>query len=42
MTTVAGILNEAQTEQTKQRAEVIANTAQFGAIKKVQFMPFAP
>jgi hypothetical protein len=40
MTTVAGILNEAQTEQAQQRAETIADTAQVGAIKKDEFVFF--
>lgn len=41
MTTVAGTLNEAQSEQAGQRAEAIVNTAQSGAIKKDQFVFFA-
>lgn len=41
MTTIAGILNEAQTEQAQQRAEAIVSTAQAGAIKKDQFVFFA-
>jgi hypothetical protein len=41
MTTIAGILNEAQTEQVLQRAEAVANTAQAEAIKKNQFVFFA-
>jgi hypothetical protein len=41
MTTVAGSLNEAQTQQAQQRAEAIVSTAQAGAIKKDQFVFFA-
>lgn len=35
MTTIAGILNEAQTQQAQQRAEAIAKAAQPEAIKRV-------
>jgi hypothetical protein len=41
MTTIAGTLNEAQSEQAGQRAEAIVNTAQPEAIKKNQFVFFA-
>ena len=40
MTTVAGVLNEAQVLQAHQRAEAIVNAAQPGAIKKEQFVFF--
>lgn len=38
---IAGILNEAQIEQAKQRAVDIVNVAEVGAIKKEQFVFFA-